>query len=92
MIISDLNHLEVVEGNSIVGGISDKKVKTVLEFKEKIDIEKKIVSKPDIKGHTAFGEADAVAEGKNTLTQFLTEAYAGDGFSGGNATAVAVSM
>jgi hypothetical protein len=93
MIISDLNHLEVVEGNSIVGGIANKFAKTYLEFKEIVDIEKKIVSKPDIKGNVAFGEADAVAEGKNTLTQFITESYAIEGKgSGGTATSVAVAL
>jgi hypothetical protein len=92
MIISDLNHLEVVEGNSIVGGITNKKAITILKFEEDVKIKKEIFSKPDIKGNVAFGEADAVAYGKNTLTQFLTEAYSEEGvYSGGNATSVAVS-
>ncbi|MBW4503403.1 MAG: hypothetical protein KME57_28545 [Scytonema hyalinum WJT4-NPBG1] len=71
MIISDLNHLEAVEGSAVVGGIylgSGYSYKTTsLYVNENLNINKYIASKVDVKGNTATAEAEA--QGDNTVTQ-----------------------
>jgi len=71
MIISDLNHLEAVEGSAVVGGIylgSGYSYKTTsLYVNENLYINKNIGSKVDVKGNAATAEAEA--QGDNTVTQ-----------------------
>jgi len=88
MIISDLNHLEAVEGTGVVGGIANRKAKTVLKFYEEVDIYKNIDVKAKVKGRTAFGEADAEAYGKDAVAQFFTTSYVDDYGASGSATSL----
>lgn len=91
MIISDLNNLEVVEGSGVIGGIANREAKTVLKFKEDVEIYKDIKVKTDVKGRTAFGEADAVAYGKNAVAQFFTTSYVDDYEASGSATSLSAA-
>ncbi|NWF58690.1 MAG: hypothetical protein HXY43_05090 [Fischerella sp.] len=78
MIISDLNHLEAVEGEGIVGGSYPTAfdIKFNKDFKKNINIKSNvvssIVSKPEIKGNVAEGEAVANAFGKDTYSDAET--------------------
>ena len=80
MIISELNHLEVVgQENQVVGGITTQYATTDLKFYEKVDIDKYIDAKAHVKGNVAFAEADALAFGydsvSNALSYTLTDNY-----------------
>lgn len=88
MIISDLNNLEVVDGSGVIGGINNRNDKTILKFKEDVEITKDINVKSNVKGRTAFGEADAVAYGKNAVAQFFTTSYVDDYEASGSATSL----
>lgn len=87
MIISDLNHLEVVEGASIVGGSYKKFSGFAINNnkKEKIDINidvnsnQKYVQKVNLEGNAAYGESENYAEGDYTDTKgfVVNEAVAG---------------
>ncbi|MBD2771421.1 hypothetical protein [Iningainema tapete] len=71
MIISDLNHLEVVEA-SVVGGIDNYSAHQNLSFTEKVNVSKFVKSIAIVVGNTAFAEADADAVGFGTVAQGLT--------------------
>ena len=76
MIISELNHLEVVgQENQVVGGITDLKATTDLKFKEIVDIDKYVNAKAHVKGNIAFAEADAVALGYDSVSNALTSSF-----------------
>ncbi|EAW36754.1 hypothetical protein [Lyngbya sp. PCC 8106] len=74
MKIADLNHLETVEAN-VTGGITNKYAKTVLSFKEYVDIDKYFTATANVKGNLAFAEADAAAFGNDSASNALTETY-----------------
>ncbi len=92
MIISDLNYLEVVsEETNIVGGFRNRKVKEKLAFEEKVNIHKKIRAKADVKGRTAFAQADSDGYGKNVVTNAISYTVVEDYYSGSSATSSAAS-
>lgn len=76
MNILDLNHLEAVEGNDVVGGYGYKNIgfyKDVdINIKENLKAKKKVKSKVDAKGNLAFAEGDADAYGHNTVAEAIT--------------------
>jgi hypothetical protein len=90
MIISDLNYLEVVQQENIVGGIADIEAYTDLEFYETVDIYKEFDVKSYVKGTSAFAEADAVAYGENAHAEALSFTYARKGFASASATSVSI--
>ncbi len=74
MIISDLEHLEVVtEGTSIVGGAGKNEHGKV---KKVVKVIKLVIEKPEPKKPVNVAKADAEANaiGENTFTQTKTEA------------------
>jgi hypothetical protein len=88
MIISDLNYLESAEVSGVLGGGVDAKVKfdkkiDIME-KIKIDIDKKINAKSDVKGNQAFSEAAADAYGKDSFTETLTVSEVYEDLSSGS--------
>jgi hypothetical protein len=90
MIISDLNYLEVVQQENIVGGIADIEAYTDLEFYEVVDIYKEFDVQSKVKGTSAFAEADAVAYGDNIHAEALSFTYAKKGFVSASATSVSL--
>jgi hypothetical protein len=75
MIISDLNHLEVVEGTGVIGGggfYIDNFKKEIVNINELVKINKDLVVKVDIEGNYADAESDAQAFGKNTDAQTIS--------------------
>ncbi len=85
MNILDLNHIEAVEGNEVVGGYSkyvdfDKDVN--INVNERINIKKKIKSKVKVKGNFAFAEGDADAYGKDTVAEAITYTITDPYYSG----------
>jgi hypothetical protein len=91
MIISDLNYLEVVQQENIIGGISDIEAYTNLEFYEVVDIYKEFNVDAYVKGVSAFAEADAVAYGKDAHAEALSFTYTDDGFASASATSVSIT-
>jgi hypothetical protein len=66
MIISDLNHVEIVsESTQVEGG-------SYYSFYENDYFKLEIVSKPKIKGNSALALADSAAYGKNTFAKTVT--------------------
>jgi hypothetical protein len=74
MIISDLNHVEIVsESTEVEGG--------TYSFYENDFVKLKIVSKPEIKGNSAIAFADSAAYGKNTFAKSVTYTETVQGYS-----------
>jgi hypothetical protein len=74
MIISDLNHLETVEGTAIVGGggfIINNFKDEVIKVDELVKIDKDLFVNVDIKGNFADAQADAQAFGEDTDAQTI---------------------
>jgi hypothetical protein len=71
MIISDLNYLEVVQQENIVGGIAD----IDISFYEVVDISQEFEVCADVSGVSAFAEADAVAYGKDVHAEMISFVY-----------------
>lgn len=75
MIISDLNHVEIVsESTQVEGGY-------YYNFYENDFIKLQIVSKPEIKGNSAIALADSNAYGKNTFAKSVTYTETVQGYS-----------
>ena len=91
MIISDLNHLEVVQQENIVGGISNLDYTTNLEFYETVYIDKEFDVYAEVYGISAFAEADAVAYGYNAHAEALSFTYTDDCYASASATSVSIS-
>lgn len=91
MIISDLNYLEVVQQENIVGGISDRYAYTDLTFYETVDIEKNFCVEAYVSGVSAFAEADAYAYGYNAHAEALSFTYTSDCYASASATSVSIS-
>ncbi|MFM9266560.1 hypothetical protein [Tychonema sp. BBK16] len=74
MIISDLNHVEIVcESTQVEGGFYN--------FYENDFVKLEIVSKPRIKGNSAIALADSAAYGKNTFAKTVTYTETVQGYS-----------
>lgn len=70
MIISDLNHVEVVsEETRIEGGFNLGYDSSHVNFYENFFVNKYISSSAYVFGHTATAESDALAIGNGTVTQ-----------------------
>lgn len=90
MIISDLNYLEVVsEETNIVGGFRNRYIRENLAFNERVNIEKIVRAKSDVRGRVAFAEADSDAYGRNALTNAVSYTQVGDYYSLSSATSAA---
>jgi hypothetical protein len=73
MIISDLNHLEVVsQETSVVGGFNLGKDYSNIYFNEYFNLDKFVYSNVYAKGHIATAESDANAYGYGTVSQVFT--------------------
>lgn len=77
MIISDLNHLEAVEGTGVVGGggvYFDNYFKKYddINIKEKVDIDKKFDIYARVYGNSALSQSTADAYGYDTSAQTFT--------------------
>lgn len=90
MQIADLNHLETVEAN-VTGGIQNRYVSEVLSFNEHVSIGKYISGKADVKGNVAFAQGDAVALGKNSLSNALSVTFTDGSSSASSATSASAS-
>ncbi|MGD1910484.1 MAG: hypothetical protein ACFB2X_06420 [Rivularia sp. (in: cyanobacteria)] len=85
MNIFDLNHIEAVEGNEIVGGSGwsynggvfkiDQDVD--IDFKEKIKKDIDVASKFDVSGNTAITDGKAEAIGDVTFTNLFGSSLTG---------------
>ncbi|MEG4856617.1 hypothetical protein QUB75_01935 [Microcoleus sp. K1-B6] len=91
MIISDLNYLEVVQQENIVGGISDYEASTYLTFYEDVYIEKDFCVESYVSGISAFAEADAVAYGYNAHAEALSFTYTDECMASASATSFSAS-
>ena len=91
MIISDLNYLEVVQSQNIVGAIADIYAYTNLNFYEFVDVYKEFDVKANVDGVSAFAEADAVAYGKDAHAEALSFTYTSDGYASASATSISIT-
>ena len=74
MIISDLNHVEIVsESTQVEGG--------TYSFYENDYFKLSIISKPQIKGNSAVAFADSSAYGQNTFAKTVTYTETVQGYS-----------
>ena len=70
MMISDLNHVQVVsESTSIVGGFGLGNDYSNVYFNENFNLNKYIRSNVYVSGHAATAESNATASGPGTMTQ-----------------------
>jgi hypothetical protein len=92
MIISDLNHLEVVnQDTNIIGGISNLYAATYLDFFETVDVLKRFDVKSKVEGNSAFAEGDAEAYGYDSHAESLTYTVTDDYYSASTATSISQS-
>ncbi|MBW4450460.1 MAG: hypothetical protein KME38_27435 [Spirirestis rafaelensis WJT71-NPBG6] len=79
MIISDLNHLEAVEGADVVGGTYTTYDKEYIDVEVKFNFNNKFKSYVDLKGNTASSKGLADAYGKNSKTDVFVQTYTEEG-------------
>ena len=100
MIISELNHLQVIEQeNSVIGGsyggsshINVDIYKDVnVKVKEKVDVDKDFYVDSHVKGISAFAEAEALAYGKNAHAESLTFTYTDPRFATSSAQSISLT-
>ena len=106
MIISELNHLQVIEQETSVIGASGKKGKTYgggsdidvdiykdvdVHVYEDIYIYKDFYVYSDVYGISAFAEAEALAYGRNAHAESLTFTYSQPGFASSSAQSNSLS-
>jgi hypothetical protein len=73
MIISDLNHLEVVsQETSVLGGFDQGYDFSKIYFDEYFNVDKFVYSNVYAKGHIATAESNADAYGYGTVSQVFT--------------------
>lgn len=81
MKISDLNHIEAVEGTEVVGGTGGQGTSGKFDVNQNINLKfnEEVVKKFDIKfsnddidGNGSFADAKAYAGGKNSFTNLFT--------------------
>jgi len=80
MIISDLNHIEVVnEETNIVGGfyrrVNFRDYKNI-NINKRVDINERFQSIVKVRGNAATAEATADANGRDSLAETITDAQA----------------
>ncbi|WP_424095611.1 hypothetical protein [Moorena producens] len=81
MIISDLNHIEVVnEETNIVGAGFNTSVRfkdrKFININKRVNIKERFESIVKVKGNAATAEATADAKGKDSLAETITDAQA----------------
>ena len=95
MIISDLNYLEAVEGNTVVGGDFDfdisKDIEVDVDIYENVDIDKDVNSVVYVEGNLATAESSANAFGGNTLTETFSLTYTDGHQSHSNSLAISAT-
>ncbi|AFY79852.1 hypothetical protein [Oscillatoria acuminata] len=102
MIISDLNHLEVVnQKTQVVGGWGGNNGDLDLNIdiykdvdvnvKEDVDIYKEFDIEAEVKGISAFAEAEAIAMGDDAHAESLTFTFTEDYFAASSAQSVSVT-
>ena len=100
MIISELNHLQVIEEeNSVIGGsyggssyINVDLYKDVdVKVKEKVDVYKDFDVDSHVKGISAFAEAEALAYGYDAHAESLTFTYTDDKFASSSAQSISLT-
>ena len=92
MIISDLNHVEVVaESTSVVGGFDLGNDYSNVYFNERFSLNKFISSNVYVYGHAATAESKASAYGPGTLTQTFNNAVTTPYSSSSSGTSIAAS-
>lgn len=79
MLISDLNNLETVQGNEVVGGYKNqtKREKLVSDVRNRARIDVK--GRAKVRGNSATAEADALALGPNTTSDSFSDAVVEEG-------------
>ncbi len=90
MIISDLNHLEVVEAE-VVGGFNLGYDFSKIYFNEYFNIYKDVDSKVKLEGNLATAESDAKAVGSDSLTQVFTNTFTTPYSSASNGVSISAS-
>ena len=90
MLITELNNLETVKGNEVIGGFRDREVKEVLERDVKTTLKNKTKSDVDLIGNAANAQADADALGRNTITDSSTSTTVVQG-KGSSSTSISTS-
>lgn len=73
MLISDLNNLETVKGNEVVGGFRNADKKETLSRDIKTSLKNDVNSVVRVSGNAADAQADASALGRNTVTNTYTD-------------------
>jgi hypothetical protein len=73
MLISDLNNLETVQGNEVVGGYRNVTKKESLSRDIRNSLKNDVNSVVRISGNAADAQADASALGSNTVTNTFTD-------------------
>ena len=92
MIISDLNHVEVVaESTSVVGGFDLGNDYSNVYFNESFNLNKFISSNVYVSGHAATAESNASASGYGSLTQTFNNAVTTPYSSSSSGTSIAAS-
>jgi len=92
MIISDLNHVEVVaESTSVVGGFDLGNDYSNVYFNENFNLNKYIRSNVYVSGHAATAESNASASGYGSLTQTFNNAVTTPYSSSSSGTSIAAS-
>ena len=100
MIISELNHLQVIEQeNSVIGGsyggssyIDANIYKNVnVKVKEKVKVNKDFDVDSHVKGISAFAEAEALAYGYDAHAESLTFTYTDSKFATSSAQSISLT-
>ncbi|MDY6900279.1 MAG: hypothetical protein SWZ49_19720 [Cyanobacteriota bacterium] len=73
MLISDLNNLETVKGNEVVGGFRDINRDENLSRDIKTSLQSDVKAVVRVDGNVADAQADAGAVGRNTATLSFTD-------------------
>ncbi|MEL6162668.1 MAG: hypothetical protein AAFR37_02510 [Cyanobacteria bacterium J06628_3] len=92
MLISDLNNLETVKGNEVVGGFRNVTKDEKLSRDIKTSLKNDIDSDVRIVGNSSDAQADAAAKGRNTVTNTFTDTgvvQGKGGFSSSGSTSAA---
>jgi hypothetical protein len=92
MIISDLNHLEVVsQETSILGGFDQGYDFSKIYFNEYFNLDKDVYSNVYAKGHIATAESNADAVGYGTVAQVFTNTFTSPYGSSANGVSISAT-
>jgi hypothetical protein len=92
MIISDLNHLEVVsQETSVLGGFDQGYDFSKIYFDEYFNIDKNVYSKVYAKGSLATAESNADAVGYGTVAQVFTNTFTSPYQSSANGVSISAT-